>query len=409
MTVDLLEIMHEFVSSFGVNMTVIQSPDDNIENFDLGIRKAVMDEGILDQIMKRLYSSCKEGILYFVNDYFDISYCIFQIPLEERQYGDFVVIGPYQMDYTDEYQLNMLIQSQRIPVEFMLELQEYYNAVPIICLYESWSLAITAMVRKLYHMSTELKIIQTESHNEYGDINFRSEYPANPLAAKLIEERYKVEEELMKAISQGNVKKALMEHGKIRKFHIAKRYKDSARNFRNLLITANTLCRKAAQAGCVHPVHIDELSCKYAKKIETLMTKAEADRFGVEMIRKYCMLVRNYSLQGYSPMVRKVVNHIDLNIISDLSLKSLASEYNVNPSYLSALFKKEMSVTITAYVNQQRMKQAIRYLNTSNMQIQNIAVNVGISDVNYFSKLFKKSTGKTPSEYREQILVRVQL
>lgn len=175
------------------------------------------------------------------------------------------------------------------------------------------------------------------------------------------------------------------------------------------MITANTLYRKAAQAGCVHPVHIDELSCKFAKKIETLMTKTEADRFNLEMVRKYCMLVRNYSLQGYSPLVQKVVNHIDLNLMSDLSLRNLAAEYCVNPSYLSSLFKKEMSVTITAYVNQQRMKQAIRYLNTSNMQIQNIAADVGISDVNYFSKLFKKATGKTPSEYRELILVRTQL
>ncbi len=42
-------------------------------------------------------------------------------------------------------------------------------------------------------------------------------------------------------------------------------------------------------------VHIDELSCKFAKKIETLMTKTEADRFNLEMVRKYCMLVKLFS------------------------------------------------------------------------------------------------------------------
>ena len=90
-----------------------------------------------------------------------------------------------------------------------------------------------------------------------GGMNFFSNPPAEPLAAKLIEERYKAEEELLAAIAQGNMEKALKVHGRFRNFHIAKRYKDPARNFRNLMITANTLYRKAAQAGCVHPVHID--------------------------------------------------------------------------------------------------------------------------------------------------------
>ena len=408
MQVDLLEVIEEFVGGFGVNMTVIKTPDDEIGDFDLGIRKTFMEEGGIGQTVRHLYSFCREGILYFLNDCFEMEYCLFRIPKEEGQYGEMVLVGPYQKEYVDEYQLNMLVQSHKIPMGLMKELQEYYNAVPVMLLYEPWLAVLTAMAGKLYG-GREMEIVRRESIDEYGDMNFFSNPPAEPLAAKLIEERYKAEEELLAAIAQGNMEKALKVHGRFRNFHIAKRYKDPARNFRNLMITANTLYRKAAQAGCVHPVHIDESSCKFAKKIETLMTKTEADRFNLEMIRKYCMLVRNYSLQGYSPLVQKVVNHIDLNLMSDLSLRNLAAEYCVNPSYLSSLFKKEMSVTITAYVNQQRMKQAIRYLNTSNMQIQNIAADVGISDVNYFSKLFKKATGKTPSEYRELILVRTQL
>ena len=408
MQVDLLEVTEAFVVSFGVNMTVIKTPDDDIGNFDLGIRRTFRKEESAGQTVKHLYRICREGALYFLDDCFEMEYCLFRIPREESQYGELVLIGPYQKELVDEYQLNLLVQSHRIPMGLMAELQEYYHAVPVILLYETWMSVLTAMVRKLYG-DREVEIVLRESLDEYGDTNMVSSHPDEPLAVKLIEDRYKAEEELMAAITQGNMEKALKAQGKFRNFQIARRYKDPARNFRNLMITANTFCRKAAQAGGVHPVHIDELSCKCAKKIETLMTKQEADRFNLEMVRKYCMLVRNYSLQGYSPLVQKVVNHIDLNLVSDLSLRNLAAEFNVNPSYLSSLFKKEMSVTITAYVNQQRMKQAIRYLNTTNMQIQNIAADVGISDVNYFSKLFKRATGKTPSEYRELILVRSQL
>ena len=86
-----------------------------------------------------------------------------------------------------------------------------------------------------------------------------------------------------------------------------------------------------------------------------------------------------------------------------MSLKRLSEEYCVNASYLSTLFKREMGQSITAYIAEQRMKQAILYLNSIDMQIQEIALAVGITDLNYFSKLFKKMTGMPPSVYKKNL------
>ncbi len=174
--------------------------------------------------------------------------------------------------------------------------------------------------------------------------------------------------------------------------------------YRNFLITANTLYRKAAEMGGVHPYLIDKVSCALAKKIETVCTRAEYSHFNREMIRRYCMLVQNYSFQKYTPLVRKAMNYIELNISQGVSLKNLSEELNVNASYLSTVFKKEMGQTVTEYINQRRVEIAILYLNTSSMQIQDIAFRVGICDVNYFSKVFKKITGMTPTKYREKVL-----
>ncbi len=205
------------------------------------------------------------------------------------------------------------------------------------------------------------------------------------------------------------------------------------------MITANTLYRKAAEMGGVHPYLIDKVSCALAKKIETVCTRAEYSHFNREMIRRYCMLVQNYSFQKYTPLVRKAqkytplvrkaMNYIELNISQGVSLKNLSEELNVNASYLSTVFisqgvslknlseelnvnasylstvfKKEMGQTVTEYINQRRVEIAILYLNTSSMQIQDIAFRVGICDVNYFSKVFKKITGMTPTKYREKVL-----
>lgn len=62
-----------------------------------------------------------------------------------------------------------------------------------------------------------------------------------------------------------------------------------------------------------------------------------------------------------------------------------------------------MGATLTDYINKQRIDAALKLLNTGDMQVQDIAYYVGISDVNYFTKLFKKQVGYTPSGYRKKI------
>ena len=121
------------------------------------------------------------------------------------------------------------------------------------------------------------------------------------------------------------------------------------------------------------------------------------------MVHKYCLLVKNHSMKGYSLLIQKVLVRIDSDLTADLSLKTQAALLNVNASYLSTLFKKETGQTLTDYVNKKRVEHALFLLNSSSMQIQTIAQYCGIPDVNYFTKIFKKYVGKTPKEYRDEI------
>ena len=137
--------------------------------------------------------------------------------------------------------------------------------------------------------------------------------------------------------------------------------------------------------------------------IESLQNEAAVYTLGKEMVHKYCLLVKNHSMKGYSLLIRKILTRIDVDLTADLSLKTQAELLNVNPSYLSTLFKKETGYTLTEYVNKKRIENAILLLNTTAMQIQEIAQYCGIPDVNYFTKIFKKQIGKTPKEYRDFI------
>ena len=96
-----------------------------------------------------------------------------------------------------------------------------------------------------------------------------------------------------------------------------------------------------------------------------------------------------------------IINFINLNLSSDLSVKDLADLFYVSPTYLARLFKKEVNSSIVEYINTQKIKRSTFLLKDSNLPIHQISQIVGISDFNYFSRLFKKHMNKTPSQYRK--------
>ena len=94
---------------------------------------------------------------------------------------------------------------------------------------------------------------------------------------------------------------------------------------------------------------------------------------------------------------------ISYDLTADLSLNNIAGQLGVNPTYLSALFRKECDCTLTEYVNRKRVEQAASLLSKTDKLVNTISYECGIQDTNYFIKLFKKYTGFTPTQYREQV------
>ena len=84
-----------------------------------------------------------------------------------------------------------------------------------------------------------------------------------------------------------------------------------------------------------------------------------------------------------------------------VQLDEIASLVNMNTSYVSTLFKSETDTTISHYINYQRIRHAAHLLRNTQSNVSTIAHSVGIYDLNYFSRLFKKYMNKTPSQYRK--------
>ncbi len=177
-------------------------------------------------------------------------------------------------------------------------------------------------------------------------------------------------------------------------------YSNELRDHKDYMITLNTLLRKAVESAGVHPIHIDSVSNRNIQLIEQLSSQEQCQSFRAKMIRSYCLLVRKHNLKDYSLLTQKIITYVDTELCADLSLKALSERLSVNASYLSTLFKKEMGMSLTDFVNHRRISHAQKLLISTEMPIKSVALKCGIPDIYYFSRLFKRITGTTPKAYR---------
>lgn len=222
------------------------------------------------------------------------------------------------------------------------------------------------------------------------------------LNMKAMERRYAFENELMEAVTLGQLHKERLLSPVFTAHTFERRVADPLRNAKNYHIIMNTLLRKAAERAGVHPLYLNEVSSNYAREIEALPTINDSAELMRRMFRAYCRLVRKNSIRKYSRIVQETILAIDADLSAPLSPSSLAAAEGVSAPYLSTVFRRETGKTLSAYLRDKRMEQAAQLLAGTHLQVQSVALHCGILDVQYFSKLFRRQFGCTPKEYRER-------
>lgn len=125
---------------------------------------------------------------------------------------------------------------------------------------------------------------------------------------------------------------------------------------------------------------IDVLSATYVGSLEELIhERKNKNRINIDEIRKF----------------------LDLSYAEQVSLGTIASKFFVSKEHLSRTFKQEVGVTVMDYLITKRIEKAYQLLQESSVSIKSAAEAVGYSDLTYFHRIFKKMTGMTPSQIRQ--------
>ncbi len=138
------------------------------------------------------------------------------------------------------------------------------------------------------------------------------------------------------------------------------------------------------------------------------LTKSELMEIMIHQLRDISLLLLNEDilfidkLSLLNEIFIKILDYVQRNYQKDISLTMLANKFNINYSYCSCLFKEATGITYSSYIKCLRMRHALNLLSHSDLTVSQIAYESGFKDSHYFNNSFKKLTGVTPSQYRQE-------
>ncbi|MBP1753883.1 MAG: two component system response regulator, partial [Firmicutes bacterium] len=124
----------------------------------------------------------------------------------------------------------------------------------------------------------------------------------------------------------------------------------------------------------------------------------------IDKVMEACRNIISKREEQTSGVIARAKTFIAENFSKDISLDDVSRIVDISPYYFSKLFKEETGENFIEYLTNIRIERAKQLLQNKEVSIKNICVETGYSDPNYFSRIFKKQVGITPSEYRDTIV-----
>jgi two-component system, response regulator YesN len=353
-----------------------------------------------------LYDNDSKYDVVFHSNSYRLNFISARVTDGEKYLGS-IVVGPYLLEEPTILMTESIISDNKMAISLKNIMKQYYLTLPIMSTYKANNTAeFLSYLISTFHS-------YTFENSKIGSLfyDFQTEHPVpfelikenTEQAMAAIEKRYRIENEMLYAVESGKVElyNTILTENKTLMSDIPDRVpNDPLRSIKNNGFVLNTLLRKAAEKGGVHPIYLHSLSTKFAVQIEKCTSFQQISELYKSMQFGYCDAVRKLAVKNYSSPIRRAIEYIRINLNQDLSLNSISGALNLSTYELSRQFKRETGKTITEYINNQRINESLYILENGNISITDVAFTIGFNDVNYFTKVFKKIKGITPSEYR---------
>lgn len=330
------------------------------------------------------------------------NYIILRLPNEHLE-ATTLVIGPSLYAPLTSDNAASLMRDNGIPLKLQEQWLQYYGSLTVINrmrLYHAAMLLyslVTGKALSITDLLLDIRTLEPTPHTSDSldlNVSYRRENTwlhHDPM----------LEKDMFRHIKNGNKAELLKVQATFTEEKFGLLSKNShLRSKKNLAIASITLATRAAIDGGVFWEIAFTLSDFHIQHIEELKDIPAVDRAQLAALCDFADHVRDNRNSKLSRTAALCQNYIFNHLYEELSLDKLAGVAGLNGSYLSQLFKKETGIAISDYIQRERIEEAKRLIEAHGITLSDIATRLHFNDQSYFTKVFKKYTGTTPKEYR---------
>ena len=223
---------------------------------------------------------------------------------------------------------------------------------------------------------------------------------------------YEQEQREQDAIRHGDITALNRSISETYEGQIGRLAKDPLRHQKNVAVGNITLASRTAIEAGVSVEKSFTMADNLIQQIEEIDNVSEVEAFKREAQRLYAAAVaeeKKSETGGYkNPLIGAAKDYIFQHFHDSIQITDIAKYLNVNPDYLSHLFKKQENITIKRYILEEKIRRSRNLLQYSDYSIQEISFYLGFSSQSHFCKVFQELTGETPGRYRKQFAHRTK-
>lgn len=393
---EIVEFSNELIkSALNLSLRIYDYPYTASSDMNAHLRRLVGWEANHPHAALTQLQNLPTDTILCVQNIFGYYTVLFHFP---KELGDQVLmLGSFLTETATPEFLTDVMRRCAMPQDMRDHLRLHYSTFPVV----QENIAIDCVRKVLEKCGLDIKdykIVHNPDESEQQTVNIAPEFQVS-YARDMVKRMEESRKALLHSLRLGNQDQS------IRLLHDFMQYNwlnptMSQTVDRNRLMIFIGFCEISLADCGIHPTY-RLMVVNYLQKQVMECTNAERLNTMPEFIvRCFCATVRRRRGMHLSVVVQRAVNYIHLNLSEDLSLLALAQVVERSPEYLSGRFHKETGMTVTQYVQHYRLEEAAWLLKNSEYPIQDIALQVGISDSCYFAKLFRKKYGVTAQQFR---------
>ena len=181
---------------------------------------------------------------------------------------------------------------------------------------------------------------------------------------------------------------------------IAKYISENYKNVIVILLTAYSkfqYAKEAIEYGVKHYVVKNDLLDELPLILEKIVSE------NAESENQSDLNNNDANIENCAYVIQDIEKYIEENLDKKLSLTDIAESIHMNKSYISRMFKEKAGENLFDYINKRKIEKAKQLIKNNELRMYEVALNVGMEDTAYFSRVFKKYEGISPSEYQKEL------